>query len=98
EMFEEEAKRRVTLGLVIAELVKANNIELDADRVRQTVEDIAASYEDPDEVVKFYYGNRNQLASVESVVLEDQAVDWVLDHVKVEDEPSDFMSLTEQSE
>ncbi len=98
EMFEEEAKRRVTLGLVIAEVVKAGNIELDADRVRKMVEDFAASYEDPEEVVNYYYGSRDRLAGVESVVLEDQAVDWVLDHVKVEEEPSDFSSLTGQSE
>ena len=94
EMFEEQAKRRVALGLLIAEIIKQNKIELDGARVRKTIEDYAASYEQPDEVIKHYYANREQLASVENVVLEDQVVDWVLAQAKVEDEPTSFSALT----
>ncbi|MEL0587236.1 MAG: trigger factor [Candidatus Thiodiazotropha sp. (ex. Lucinoma kazani)] len=97
EMFEEQAKRRVTLGLVIGEIIKQNDIQVDNDRVRKTIEEFAASYEQPEEVVKYYYGNQQQLASVQNVVLEDQIVDWVLDQATVSDEQTTFAALTEQS-
>ncbi|MCU7855653.1 MAG: trigger factor, partial [Candidatus Thiodiazotropha sp. (ex Lucinoma borealis)] len=58
EMFEEQAKRRVTLGLVIGEIIKQNDIQVDNDRVSKTIEEFAASYEQPEEVVKYYYGNQ----------------------------------------
>ncbi|MCU7881904.1 MAG: trigger factor [Candidatus Thiodiazotropha sp. (ex Lucinoma aequizonata)] len=97
EMFEEQAKRRVTLGLVIGEIIKQNDIQVDNDRVRKTIEEFAASYEQPEEVVKHYYGNQQQLASVQNVVLEDQIVDWVMDQATVSDEQTTFAALTEQS-
>ena len=93
-LFEEQAKRRVSLGLLISEIIKQHKIELDRDRVRRTIEDIAASYEDADEVVKYYLTNRNQMATIENVVMEDQVVEWVLGEVQVEDEPSSFAALT----
>jgi trigger factor len=96
EMFEEQAKRRVNLGLVIGEIVKQNEIHVDNDRVRQTIEEYASSYEQPDEVVKFYYGNQQQLAAVQNIVLEDQVVDWVMEQVNVVDEKTTFAALTEQ--
>ncbi|MES9957896.1 MAG: trigger factor [Sedimenticola sp.] len=92
-LFEDQAKRRVTLGLVIGEVIKENNIELDADRVRERVEQFAQSYEKPQEVIDYYYGNKQQLAAIENVVLEDQVVDWVLDQAKVEDSPAAFAEL-----
>jgi trigger factor len=96
EMFEEQAKRRVNLGLVIGEIIKQNEIQVDNDRVRQTIEEYAASYEQPDEVVKFYYGNQQQLAAVQNIVLEDQVVDWVMEQVNVVDDKTTFAALTEQ--
>ena len=95
ELFEEQAKRRVVLGLVIAEVVKAHNIEVDQDRVRKMIEEIAAGYEKPEEVVDHYYNNREQLTSIENVVLEDQVVDWILEQVEVEDEQKSFSEMTE---
>ncbi|MET0104596.1 MAG: trigger factor [Sedimenticola sp.] len=92
-LFEDQAKRRVTLGLVIGEVIKENNIELDADRVRERVEQFAQSYEKPQEVIDYYYGNKQQLAAIENVVLEDQVVDWVLEQAKVEDAPAAFAEL-----
>jgi trigger factor len=94
ELFRDQAKRRVAIGLVMAELVKQNDIKVDPQRVREAVEKVAASYEKPDEVVAYYYSNKEQLASFESVALEDQVVKWVLDRVQVEDEPSSFEELT----
>ncbi len=97
DMFEEQARRRVTLGLVIGEIIKQNGIQIDQDRVRKMIEDFASSYEQPEEVVKYYYSNQEQLAAVQNVVLEDQVVDWVLGQTEVTDEPTSFASLTAQS-
>jgi trigger factor len=96
DMFEKQARRRVTLGLLIGEIIKQNGIQVDNDRVRKTIEEYAASYEQPDEVVKFYYGNQQQLASVQNVVLEDQVVDWIMKQVDVVDDQTTFAALTEQ--
>ena len=97
-LFEPQARRRVALGLIIAEIVKRHGISADPDRVRETVEDMASTYEDPKEVIDFYMGNREQRASVESLVLEDQVVDWVLQQAKVEEKPYSFKELTESAQ
>jgi trigger factor len=96
DMFEEQARRRVTLGLVVGEIIKQNDIQIDNDRVRKTIEDFASSYEQPEEVMKYYYGNQEQLASVQNVVLEDQVVDWVLEQTEVTDEQTTFAALTSE--
>ena len=97
ELFEDKARRRVTLGLLVGEIVKEHNIVLDKDRVRATVETIASNYDDPDEVVSWYYAHRDQLASVEMQVLEEQVVDWVVGRAQVVDEPMDFEALIDAS-
>jgi trigger factor len=94
-LFEDSARRRVALGLIIAEVVKRQGIKADPQRVRAAVEDLAATYEDPGEVMDYYYGSRDRLAPVESLVLEEQVVDWVLGHVSVEEEPATFAQITE---
>jgi len=94
ELFMDNAKRRVSLGLIIGEVIKANNIEVDADRLKAKVEQIAADYEDPKTVVDWYYNNKEQLSQLENVVLEEQVVDWVLDQAKVEEEQTSFAGLT----
>jgi trigger factor len=63
--------------------------------VRDTVSEMAATYEDPQEVIDYYYAERQRLAPVESLVLEDQVVEWVLSQVRVEDEAKSFAELTE---
>lgn len=90
EMFTEQAERRVSLGLIVGEIVKASDLKVDADRVRGMVEEMASTYQDPEEVVNYYYNNREILASVESVVLEDQVVDHVLDVAKVTEQDSTY--------
>ncbi len=96
EGFEKEARRRVALSLILGEVVVANEIKLDNARVRSTVEDLAQSYEHPEEVVNYYFGDKNLLAEVERMVLEDQAVDWILDRVKVNEESTTFEALMNQ--
>lgn len=94
-LFEDRARRRVTLGLIIGELIKRNGIQVDPARVRSTVETLAASYENPEEVVKWYYENRDALASAQSLVLEEQVVEWLLGQAQVEDKACSFDELTE---
>lgn len=94
-LFEDQARRRVALGLIMAEVVKKNDIQLDQARVDTTIQDMAASYEDPQEVVNFYKNNRQQRASVENLVLEDQVVDWILEQAQLDNVESSFEAITE---
>lgn len=93
-IFEHSARRRVALGLIMAEVVKANGLEVDAERVRAAVEDMAAAFDDPQEVIDFYYSSKEHLASVEALALEQRVVDWVMERVTVEDEPATFQQMT----
>lgn len=95
ELFQDKARRRVLLGLLIGEVVKANNIQVDQDRMRALVENIAAGYEDPEEVLKWYYGNQEAMASVQTLVLEEQVMDWILDQAKITEKPYTFEELIE---
>ena len=90
EMFEQQAQRRVSLGLIIAELVKAHGLAAKPEQVRATVQEQAESYEHPDEVVKWVYSQPQRLSEIESLVLEDNVVAWVLEQVKVEDKVVNF--------
>ena len=94
---EASAERRVKLGVLLSEIVKQNQIQVDPDRVRQNIETIAASYENPDEVVQYYYGNQEMLTGVQTAVIEEQAVEWIMENsgVTVEDKPSSFDELVE---
>ncbi len=89
-LFEEQAKRRVSLGLLMAEVIKENEIKLDQERVLAKVAQFASTYEDPQEVIDYYNSDKQQLAGVENVVIEDQIVDWILEQVKIEDSASTF--------
>lgn len=90
DMFTEQAERRVALGLIVGEVVKASEIKVDADRVREMVEEMASTYQDPEEVINYYYSNQQMLASVESVVLEDQVVDHIISSAKVTETESSY--------
>ena len=96
EMFESGAKRRVALGLILGQIIRDNEIKADPERVRETVERMAASYEQPQEVIDYYYGDEERLSSVRALVMEEQVVDLMLEQVQVEDEPLTFAQLTEQ--
>jgi trigger factor len=90
EMFAERAERRVKLGLVLAELISHFELKADADAVRAAVEEIASTYQDPEEVVNWYYGNQEQLSAIESRVLEDQVVDKLLSQADVVESPCSY--------
>ncbi|WP_068859471.1 trigger factor [Perlucidibaca aquatica] len=83
DLFREQAQRSVALGLLISQIIKDKSVEVDQARVKAVIEEVAESYETPEEVVNYYYSNREQLAQVEAMVLEDQVVDTVLAQAQV---------------
>ena len=95
ELFREEAERRVALGLIVGEIIKVKEIELDRDRVEAELDDLAASYEDAEEVKNYYRSNPAQMGMLEAMVLEDQVVDWVLENARVTDEKQSFDDIME---
>ena len=95
EQFLDEGRRRVALGLILGELIRQHEMKADPERVRAEVEKTAAAYDEPEEVVKWYYGDAERLGEVESMVLEDQVVDWVLERAQVTDKPMSFSEVVE---
>ena len=93
EDFKEGASRRVLLGLLIGELIKENGIKADPNEVRARIDSIASTYEDANEVVRWYYSEPARLSDVESSVLEDTVVAWILDRAEVVPEPTSFDEL-----
>ncbi len=93
EGFETQARRRVSLGLILAELVRAHDLGPRPEQVRAVVEEHAQSFEHPREVVKWYYQVPERLNEFESVVLEDNVVQWVTRTAQVEDEAVGFDEL-----
>lgn len=83
ELFAEQAKRRVAIGLLVGELIHSSGLKADAERVRSTVEEMAETYQQPQEVIDYYYGNAEQLAQVEALVLEDQVVDLLVSQATI---------------
>ncbi len=93
DLFREQAERRVKLGLVLGEVIQHQNLQADAVKVREAIEEMASTYESPEEVVKWYYSNQDQLAAVESSVLEDQVFDYIIDQAQVEDKTVDYQEV-----
>lgn len=83
KMFEAGAKKRVALGLIVGEVVKQREVKVDDDRVRAMIEDMASAYQEPQQVIDWYYSNEQQLSQVKYVVLEEQVVDTVLSNANV---------------
>lgn len=93
-LFQEQARKRVWLGLLVGEVIRSQSIKVDSERVRRRIDRLAESYEQPEDVVSWYYGNREALRPVENIVLEDQVSDWVVSRLQVEDEPTTFSAMT----
>lgn len=83
EMFKDKAERRVRLGLILSQLVADNNLQATQDQVKAQIEDFSQSYEDPKEVLKYYFSDRRRLGEVEALVLEENVVNYVLGKAKV---------------
>ncbi|MCU5784816.1 trigger factor protein [Alcanivorax balearicus MACL04] len=90
ELFRDQAERSVRLGLVVRAILEKNDLKPDADRVKARVEEIAAQYEQPQELINWVYNNPQQLQQIEGAVLEDQVVDLVLEGAKVEEKTMSY--------
>jgi trigger factor len=93
--FEQPARRRVALGLLMSELVRNANLKVSRDAVADKLNELAASYSNPDEVRRAYLQNADMMRQIESQVLETQAIEWVLSQAKVTDKPTTFAELTQ---
>ncbi len=90
EIFQDQASRRVKTGLLFQEIVKANDLKADDEKVDEKIREIASTYEQPEEVVTHFNSNPEQKAQIESVVLEDAVVDFVLDQAKVKENKAKY--------
>jgi trigger factor len=93
EMFKDKAQKRVALGLILGEIMHANNIKVDDAKVRAKIEEMAQSYEQPEAFVSWYYGDKSRLQGVKQITLEDHTVDWLLSKVKISDETMSFNDI-----
>lgn len=93
DLFKPQAERRVRLGLIVSELVKAHNLQATKEQLQKQVNELAASYERPEDVVRWYYSDNERLAEVEGAVVEANVVDFVLGKAKVTDKKIGFEEL-----
>jgi trigger factor len=93
ELFAERAARRIKLSILVSDLVKRHGLEPRPEQVRALVEEHSESYEQPDQLVRWYYGDPSRLAEFEALAMEDNVVEWAMQKMKVEDKPTDFDEL-----
>lgn len=98
DLFEEHAKKQVKLSLLMLELAKRNDIQLDQKRIDQYIERLAAAYEDPEAAIAWYNADQTRLHSIEFTVLEDQVIEWLLAQATIEEVNTDFYTLMTQSQ
>src|SRR6478752_4662170 len=93
DVFRPQAERRVRLGLVVTELVRANGLEAKPEQIKQHIEELAASYERPADVMRWYYGDNRRLAEVEAIVIENNVTDFILSKAKTVEKKMEFDEL-----
>ncbi|MRT02207.1 trigger factor [Ewingella americana] len=98
ELFEEQAKRRVVVGLLLGEVISQHELKADEDRVKALIEEMASAYEDPSEVVEFYSKNKELMNNMRNVALEEQAVETLLAKAKVTEKATTFTELMNQTQ
>ena len=91
--FKDNAKKRVLLSLLIGKIISDNDIKPEEEQVKSVIDGIASSYEDPEDVVKFYMNDQQKLSEIQMMVVEDSVVEWILDQVKVEETSSTFSEV-----
>lgn len=96
EFFEEQAKKRVALGLILSEIIQKNAITVDENRVRATIENMSRSYERPEDVISWYYADDSRLHDVRQMTLENQAIDWILEQVQAGEQTMTFNEAMNQ--
>ncbi len=97
DVFRPQAERRVRLGLVVAELVRANVLQAKTEQIKAHIEELAASYEKPADVMRWYYSDNNRLAEVEAIVIENNVTDFVMSKVKISEKTVSFDELMAQN-
>ena len=90
ELFTENAQRRVSIGLILGEVIKVNDLKADEDKVNALIETTASAYEDPQEVIEYYKSNQELMSQMQNVALEEQAIEWVLEQAKVKEVKTKF--------
>ncbi|MBE9564604.1 MAG: trigger factor, partial [Proteobacteria bacterium] len=90
DSFTADAKRRVQLGMILAEVAKTASLTIDADMVKARVEEMAKDYDDPDEFINYYMGNQELLGGIQTLVMEDMVVDWITEQATVTAKSSTF--------
>ncbi len=93
DLFVDRARRRIKLGLLVSELVKKHGLQPKPEQVRAFIEEQSKSFEQPDQLVRWYYAEPARLAEIEAVVMEDNVVEWAMKNMKVADEPTAFDEL-----
>jgi trigger factor len=93
DLFTDRAARRIKVGLLVAELVKRNNLHAKPEQVRKVIEEHAQSFEQPEQLVRWYYGEPSRLAEVEALVMEDNVVEWAQGNMNVVDDKMSFDEL-----
>ena len=93
EMFEEQAKRRVKVGLLLGEIIKVNELKVDEAKVAELIESAASAYEDPAEVIEYYKTNQEMNQQMQNVALEEQAVEFILEKAKVKEKKANFKDI-----
>ena len=96
ELFQPQAERRVRLGLIVAELVRAENLLATPEQVKAYIDDLSASYEKPEEVARWYLNDQQRMAEIEAVVTEANVTDFVLGKAMVSDKQVSFQELMDQ--
>jgi len=97
DIFRPQAERRVRLGLVVAELVRSNALHAKPEQIKTHIDELAASYEKPADVVRWYYGDNRRMAEVEGIVIENNVTEFVLSNVKVSEKAITFDELMGQN-
>jgi trigger factor len=93
DLFTDRATRRLKLSILVTDLVKKNGLEPRPEQVRKVIEEHAESFEQPEQLVRWYYAEPSRLAEVEALVMEDNVVEWAMGKMKVEEKPTDFDEL-----
>jgi trigger factor len=97
DIFRPQAEKRVRMGLVVADLVRAHELQATPEQIKAHIEELAASYEKPADVVRWYYSDMNRLAEVEAIVIESNVTDFILAKAKVTEKAVSFDELMGQA-
>jgi trigger factor len=98
ELFKEQAERRVRIGLLLGEVIREQDIKADDERVKTLIESLATAYEDPKEVVDYYFGNERLLNNMRDVAIEEQAIEYLLSKAQVTEKQTSFDEVINQQQ